>query len=129
MTSFDSLLLQFFFIIIFLFIVLADTWEDVVVKGPCDFGRWDSADATSQQEALPLVEGHVSEQLSEEGVSLNSEGHCVAVLSDRICGNTGVTACILRLEKREGDRGRMFACNFIICSTALCMTWLQQYNL
>lgn len=115
--------------IIFSFIVLADTRDDVVVKGPCDSGRWDSADATGQQEALPLVEGHVSEQLSEEGVSLNSEGHCVAILSDRICGNTGVTARILRLEKREGDRGRTFARSFIICSRALCMTWLQQHNL
>lgn len=125
MTSFDSLLLH----IIFSFIVLPDTRDDVVVKGPCDSGRWDSADATGQQEALPLVEGHVSKQLSEEGVSVNSEGHCVAVLSDRICGNTGVTACILGLEKREGDDGRMFACSFIIWSRALFMTWLRQSNL
>lgn len=119
MTSFDSLLLH----IIFSFIVLPDTWDDVVVKGPRDSGRWDSADATGQQEALPLVEGHVSEQLSEEGVSVNGEGHRVAVLSDRICGNTGVTACIFGLEKRDDDRGRMFACSFITCSRALCMTW------
>lgn len=66
---------------IHLVFVWQDTWDDVVVKGPCDSGWWDSTDSTGQQEALSLVEGHVSEQLGEDGVSMNSKGHSVTVLA------------------------------------------------
>lgn len=82
--------------------ILLYTWDDVVVEGPCDSGWGDAAYSTSQQEALSLVEGHVSKQLGEDGVSVNRQGRRPTVLSDCICGNTGVTACIVRLVQREG---------------------------
>lgn len=78
------------------------TWDDVVVKDPCDSGRGDATDSTCQQEALSLVEGHISEQLSKDRVSVNRQGHRPAVLSDCICGHTGITACVVRLAQREG---------------------------
>lgn len=88
----------------YIIIVLQDTWNNVVVKGPCDSGRGDSTDSAGQQEALSLVEGHVSEQLGEDGVSVNSEGHGVTVLAHCIRGDAGVTACVLGLRRRQGER-------------------------
>lgn len=79
----------------------ADTWDNVVVEGPSDRGWRDSADSAGQQEALSLVEGHVSEQLGEDGVSVNSEGHSVTVAAHCIRGNAGVTACVLGLDGDE----------------------------
>lgn len=78
-----------------------ETWDDVVVEGPCDSGWRDSTDSAGQQEALSLVEGHVSEQLGEDGVSVNREGHSVSVLAHCIRGYAGVTACVLGLEGDE----------------------------
>lgn len=88
----------------YIIIVLQDTWNNVVVKGPCDSGRGDSTDSAGQQEALSLVEGHVPEQLGEDGVSVNSEGHGVTVLAHCIHGDAGVTACVLGLRRRQGER-------------------------
>lgn len=84
------------------------TWDDVVVKGPCDSGWRDATDSTGQQQALSLVEGYVSEQLSEDGVRVNRQGHRPTVLSNCICCYTGITACILRLVQRgDEERGSM----------------------
>lgn len=47
------------------------TWEDVVVKDPCDMRRWGAINPTGQQEALPLLQRHISEQLGEDWVSFN----------------------------------------------------------
>lgn len=78
------------------------TWDDVVVKDPRDSGRGDATDSTGQQEALSLVEGHVSKQLSKDGVSMNRQGHCLAVLADCIRGHAGISACVVRLVQRRG---------------------------
>lgn len=72
-------------------------WEDVVVKRPCDFRCWDAINPTGQQEAPPLLQRHISEQLSENRVSLNRQGHCPSVLAQFICGNAGIPASIFRL--------------------------------
>lgn len=40
--------------IIFCFVEIY-TWEDVVVKRPCDMRRRDAINPTGQQEALPLL--------------------------------------------------------------------------
>lgn len=75
-----------------------DTWDDVVVESPRDCGRGDSTDSAGQQEALSLVEGHVSDQLGEDGVGANSEGHGVTVPAHCIRGNAGVTTGVLGLD-------------------------------
>lgn len=59
--------------------------------------RWDAINPTGQQEALPLVQGHISQQLSEDGVSLNRQGHRPSVLAEFVCGNAGIPASIFRL--------------------------------
>lgn len=75
-----------------------DTWEDVVVvKHPCDMRRWGAIRPTGQQEALPLLQRHISKQLSEDGVSLDGQGHCPSVLAEFVDGNAGIPASILRL--------------------------------
>lgn len=73
------------------------TWEDVVVKRPCDMRHRDAINPTGQQEALPLLQHHISKQLSEDGGSLNRQGHCPSVLAEFICGNAGIPASIFRL--------------------------------
>lgn len=73
------------------------TWDDVVVEDPCGPGWRDATDPAGQEEAFPLVEGHVSQQLSEDGVGVNRQGDRPTVLPDCISGHTGVTACIVGL--------------------------------
>lgn len=81
------------------------TWDDDVVEGPGNSGWWDASDPTGQQEAFPLVECHISEQLGEDRVGMNRQGHRPTVLPDCITGNTGITAFIVRLVRR-GDEDR-----------------------
>lgn len=105
--------------------VMLYTWYDVVVKGPCDSGWGVATDTTSQQEALSFVEGHVSEQLSEDRVSVDRQGHCPTVLSDCICGNTGITACIVRLvqkkDKEEDEKSGSMQKNLSKCHATCIM--------
>lgn len=65
--------------------------------------RWDAVSPTGQQEALPFFEGHVSEELSKDGVGLDRQGHCPSVLADFICGDADIRASIFRLVK-EGQK-------------------------
>lgn len=91
--------------------ILCYTWDDVVVKGPCDFRWGNTTDSTGQQKSLSFVEGHVSRQLSEDRVSMNRQGHRPTVLSNCICGYAGITACIIRLVGTQGgDMRRVGAC-------------------
>lgn len=93
-------------------VVPVQTWDDIIVEGPCDFGWRDATDSTGQQEALSLVEGHVSQQLGEGGVSVDRQGHCATVLSNLICGYAGETACIIRLRQRQEDaqKNSLYVC-------------------
>lgn len=62
--------------------------------------HWDAINPTGQQEALPFFEGHVSEELSKDGVSFDRQGHCSSVLADFICGDADIPASIFRLVER-----------------------------
>lgn len=59
--------------------------------------RWGAINPTGQQEALPLLQRHISEQLGEDWVSFNGQGHCPSVLAKFICGNAGIYSGIFRL--------------------------------
>lgn len=61
---------------------ISHTWDNVVVKGPCDSGYRDATDSTRQHKALSFVEGHISEQLGEDGMSVDHQGRSPTVLPD-----------------------------------------------
>lgn len=59
--------------------------------------RRDAINPTGQQKALPLFEGNISKQLSEDGVRFDRQGHCPSVLADFVCGDADIPASIFRL--------------------------------